>query len=154
MQPEIYWDFGSAYKWICTPSLTSHLNMSEDKQEFVHNPPCCLVSKHERESKALFGGGRESPEKYTTKCTSVITGFRLKTHQLIWRAFSQVRLLQMPAHWANYLVIVWANLKGQYPPQKPVNLFPSLMEATSVNRIWPSSEQSEWKSFSCLQGVR
>lgn len=71
----------------------------------------------------------------------------------MWRAFSQVSLLQMPAHWANYLVVVWANLKGQYPPQKPVNLFPSLMEAASVNRIWRSSKQSEWESSGCLQGA-
>lgn len=65
----MYLDFGSAYKWIRTPSLTPHPDMSEDKQEFVHNPSCCLVSKQERESKALFAGGRELSEKYTARCT-------------------------------------------------------------------------------------
>lgn len=72
----------------------------------------------------------------------------------MWRAFSRVRLLQMPAHWANYLVIVRANLKGQYPPQKPVHLFPSLIKATSVNRIWPSSEEVNGKASLAFRGHR
>lgn len=42
--------------------------MSKDTPEFVRKPPRLLVSKHERESKAGLGGGRELSEKYTGWC--------------------------------------------------------------------------------------